>query len=340
MMLRTIHLYDDLADRFGPVYKFNIATPQEALQALHVNVPGFLKSIKRDGTYAIVIGKDLEGRSLTDKFAFQSFFKDHENDIHILPVIAGSGGGGKGVVGIILGVVLIGLAIWNPVGWVGAGALFGAAGSGAALSGATWGITAGAVGLFGATLALGGVSSLLSSSAVASAANYSNQERPENRPSYIFNSPVNRVEQGGALPIIYGGPIMVGSIVVAAGMTIRQTGAGSGYQGGGVDNSSVVPPPVSVEIQYAVRYTGGNWGEYIWYNYGLHTVAYGGLFQWTETIDTTTFLGTKIDKYQFNDLPEVTVNDYGFTFTSADPLYTTSNVMRIYRSYYYTPEIS
>jgi hypothetical protein len=124
--------------------------------------------------------------------------------------------------------------------------------------------------------------------------------------------------------------------VVAAGMSIRQTGAGSQA---GSDNTGSTPPPVNVEVKYAIRYSGGDYGEYTWVSGGVYYVDYGGVFQWTETISSTPYPETKIDKYQFNELEEVTVGDYSFNFTS-DPLYTTTNVMLIYRSYYYTREIS
>jgi len=41
-------------------------------------------------------------------------------------------------------------------------------------------------------------------------------EAPENKPSYIFNGVVNTARQGGRIPVLYGGPLLVGSMVVSS----------------------------------------------------------------------------------------------------------------------------
>lgn len=206
-MLRTVHLYDELADKFGPIYKFEISSPSEAIRALNANVPGFLRSIKRDGQYALVVGKDLKGRSIADKFELNYSLMDHENDIHLVPVIDGCGGGNKGFFSVILGVVLVATAFVMPETVPLIGSLT---------------LSATTVGLVGATMVLGGISSMLTSPV---ASDPIQSENVESRPSFMFNSVENRAEQGGALPLIYGGPLMVGSIVVATGVTILQTGS-------------------------------------------------------------------------------------------------------------------
>jgi len=42
-------------------------------------------------------------------------------------------------------------------------------------------------------------------------------EKPENRPSYSFNGPVNTTAQGGAVPLLYG-RMIIGSAVISAGI--------------------------------------------------------------------------------------------------------------------------
>ena len=47
------------------------------------------------------------------------------------------------------------------------------------------------------------------------------QERPENKPSYLFNGAVNTTEQGQPIPLLYG-ELIVGSAVVSAGLTDKE----------------------------------------------------------------------------------------------------------------------
>lgn len=48
---------------------------------------------------------------------------------------------------------------------------------------------------------------------------YGAREAVDKRASYLFNGAVNTQEQGGVVPLIFGGPIKVGSTVVSAGIT-------------------------------------------------------------------------------------------------------------------------
>ena len=49
-------------------------------------------------------------------------------------------------------------------------------------------------------------------------------ERPENRPSYAFDGPVNTAAQGNPVPVCYG-RLIVGSQVVSAGMMAEEYAA-------------------------------------------------------------------------------------------------------------------
>jgi len=63
----------------------------------------------------------------------------------------------------------------------------------------------------GMALILGGVSQLLFSPPQAQSV-----ERPENKPSFAFDGPVNTMQQGNPVPICYG-ELIVGSQVISAG---------------------------------------------------------------------------------------------------------------------------
>lgn len=191
--MREVKLYGHLARQFGRVFRFDVASPAEAVQALRANFPGFEAALvgHRPG-YRVFVGKQNIG---ADDLHFQG-----GSTIKIVPVVAGAGRGGLGQ--IILGAVLLGLTFWNPLG------LF--AGEFAALGG---------LGLkgIGTAMMLGGVAQMLFSPPVSEGP----QERPENKPSYAFNGPVNTTAQGNPVPICYG-RLMVGSQVISAGLSVEQ----------------------------------------------------------------------------------------------------------------------
>jgi hypothetical protein len=59
-----------------------------------------------------------------------------------------------------------------------------------------------------------------------------------NMPSYSFNGPVNTQAQGNPVPLLYGGPLKVGSAVISAGIDTLETvyaqgGLTVGHMGGG-----------------------------------------------------------------------------------------------------------
>ncbi|MDD9822319.1 MAG: hypothetical protein OXU98_05470 [Gammaproteobacteria bacterium] len=48
--------------------------------------------------------------------------------------------------------------------------------------------------------------------------NYAERDAPENQASYLFDGPVNTQAQGGAVPLVVGGPMRVGSVTVSGGI--------------------------------------------------------------------------------------------------------------------------
>src|ERR1043165_2188690 len=119
MALKTIHLHGLLAEKFGSVHKLHIDTVQEAGRALAVLFPGFREEV-RDKHYRVKLGPiDLSERELGIRIG-------DVHEVHIIPVLEGSGGGGK--VPIILGAALItiGIATGNPfIAQIGAGMAIG-----------------------------------------------------------------------------------------------------------------------------------------------------------------------------------------------------------------------
>lgn len=190
--LRTVRLYGHLGERFGREHRFAVASAAEAVRALRANFPGIDAALvgHRPG-YRVWVGGAARGP--------QDLWTPGAGPIRIVPVVAGAKN--KGPLQIILGAALIAAPV-----------LFGA---GPVLFGTT---TLGSVATsLGISMVLGGVSSLLFSPPRAETGA---TERPESRPSYIFDGPVNTTVQGNPVPIGYG-RLRVGSQVVSAGLSVE-----------------------------------------------------------------------------------------------------------------------
>ena len=164
-------------------------------------VDGFRSFLEGSGlSYRVLVGhRPVEDAE--NEFVLSS---GYEQPYTLAPVIEGS----KNALGTILtGVALIGLAaLAGPAAF---GALSGAWAAG-------WGATAGYFAAHvGVGLVLGGLSQLVSPTPKSG----SPAERPENKPSNIFNGPVNTTAQGHPVPVCYG-RLIVGSAVISAGISV------------------------------------------------------------------------------------------------------------------------
>ena len=187
--LRTIRLYGKLGTRFGRVHRLAVNSLAEAVRALCVLLPGFerelMTSEERGVAYACYLGKSNIDQELLLAPA-------GKEEIRLAPVIMGAKRGG--LFQVVLGVALVALAFTNPVGFIGADYLL-------------------AVKLAGVGLALGGIAQMIAPTQQGLGV----ADRPENKPSYNFNGPVNTTAQGNPIPLGYGRKI-VGSSVVSAGI--------------------------------------------------------------------------------------------------------------------------
>ncbi|EPG9257561.1 tail assembly protein, partial [Providencia stuartii] len=108
MSLKTIRLYGVLGAKFGREHKLDIDSPREAIKALSVLYDGFeqflanahLKGLE----FAVFKGK----RNISE----DELHLDTTEDIRIAPIIKGSKRGG--FFQTVLGIAMIGLAVWNP----------------------------------------------------------------------------------------------------------------------------------------------------------------------------------------------------------------------------------
>jgi predicted phage tail protein len=192
-MLRKIKLYGQLAKFIGRrVLEADVATAAEAVRMLMANFPG-LEQHMAEQHYRVTVGTyDLALDEIHDPAGQQ--------DIKIVPVVAGAGAVGR----IILGVLLVVAAIAIP-------------GLGLGLAGSA--VTA--VGVFGGSLILGGVAQLLTPVPKVPQGNGSDNDP---RKTFNFSGIQQTSRQGVPVPCVYG-LTLVGSVVISAGTDTVQVTA-------------------------------------------------------------------------------------------------------------------
>lgn len=200
--MREVRLYGHLGQRFGRVHRFDVRTPAEAVRALCATLPGFRRYMiehSRPG-YRVRVGR--EARTL------ETLALPADDAIRIVPVTAGAG---RGLGSVILGAALIGVGVLTGGASLTMAAAWNAGGMAFA------GYLATNIGL---SLVLGGVAQMLSPQLKAQGP----ADRPENKPSYAFDGPVNTAAQGNPVPVCYG-RLIVGSQVISAGIVAEEYAA-------------------------------------------------------------------------------------------------------------------
>lgn len=187
-MLRKIRLYGKLAKFIGKrVLEADVDTAAEAVRFLVANWPAVEKHMA-DQHYRVSVGNyDLAEDELHNPAGQQN--------IKIVPVVAGAGAVGR----IIAGIALIALSFIPGIGALAVSLMIGV----------------------GASLVLGGVAQLLTPVPQISQGANTDQDP---RKSYSFSGIQNTSRQGLPVPIVYG-ETLVGSVVISAGIdTVQVSG--------------------------------------------------------------------------------------------------------------------
>ncbi len=207
-MLRTIHLYGKLKKQFGASHRFDVATAGEALRALNCAFPGKFVEALQTGSYKLVRGAKATGLNISADMELITELKLGLADLHLIPVAKGAANT-KGVVKTVLGVALIGAAIFASNGLLATPLAAGVP----VIGGITWGNIA-AVGL---GLTLMGASTLLAKPATTPIDTAADASK-------TFSGAGNSGQQGSAIQLIYG-ECLVGSVVVSFDSDIEDIGA-------------------------------------------------------------------------------------------------------------------
>ena len=211
-MLRTVVLHGALAARFGSSFELDIKSPAEALRALMLQIKGFRQAF-REGNYRVIRAtKDVASSLDLEELKLRL---GRSREIHIVPVIAGSGLSGWGKV--LAGVAIIGLAIAAPYALGLAGGLSATFGAVSAVGFS--GISFGQIAAFGALTALAGISQVISPAPSLKGGSASTDRKE----SFLFGSGANTTAQGGPVPLVFG-EFIVGSVVVSSGLSTEEIG--------------------------------------------------------------------------------------------------------------------
>lgn len=190
-MNKTINLYGSLARKFEKKYNYSsknipieVTSGKEMIQALESNFRGFRQLIKKSGLYKLVKGVTLiNGKNISKDELEMNFSKD---SWHLMPISFGSSGAFQAIFGAVIFVV----GVYTEQPWLMQ---------------------------LGAAMMLGGIAQMMSPN--PGVGNYDDNEKSDERPSYLFDGPKNTVEPGLTIPVVYG-EVYIGSISVSGGMRI------------------------------------------------------------------------------------------------------------------------
>lgn len=188
-MLRKVHLYGDLAEKFGPVFEFDVDSFFDCVKALQCAFKDFKRTISPN-EYALFVGE----QNINEQCIGLNL---GSGDFHIVPKVYGSGLnlhnpiGRPGIISFIIGAVLIASA-FIP---------------GSPVFGNPFVINA------GIALMIGGSIMMLMSGM------FPDLDTEAARKSFIFSTISNSAKQGDPVPICYG-EYLVGSIIVSGSLDV------------------------------------------------------------------------------------------------------------------------
>ena len=183
-MMRTLHLYGGLKQFSEVPLETDAADMRDVISAMKSWFPDFHAWLHENQEYYIVLSKKdkVEPRAVEPEF-FNSPFEDIE-EIHLFPEASGEEA-----------FTIAAFAAWL----------------GTSVAVATIIVN------IAVSIVLGAVMQMLAPKPPSG----NNAEKPSEIPSFLFNGPENVQEQGYQVPVVYG-THMTGSVIVSAGITIKQ----------------------------------------------------------------------------------------------------------------------
>lgn len=197
-MIRNVYLYGYLGEEYGKEHKLEVESIGEAMRAFAANYGSkFLEDVHK-GSFHVLRGENLkEAEEFTEEEQLVMNFE--KGDFHIVPVIEGAKSAWTSV---FIGAVMVAVGVYTMYQF----------------PGNPWSpyLIMGGIGMM-----MGGVAVMLTPVPdMTLGPGY--QDREDQKTSFIYTGPLNTVEQGGAVPLVYGRAI-IGSTVISAEMDIEDT---------------------------------------------------------------------------------------------------------------------
>lgn len=192
--MKNIKLFGNIADDYKAEWLLNVQTPSEALRAINANRPGFLAECDA-GNYVVLLVDESDAdnvKQVTDKNGLGAW---GDEVLYVVPKMSGD-------------VAAIALAAVAAVGATGIAATI--------VYAVVYVIVYVAI-----AIAVQQIASLISGTPDGFGAN--DTEAVENKASYLFNGVVNTAKQGRRLPVLYGGPMLVGSMVLSSRVNTKDS---------------------------------------------------------------------------------------------------------------------
>lgn len=201
-----IHLHGALTKFSDQPIRFAANDVRDVLSCLKSRFPGFKNFLWDHPEYVIVLTDrgSKNPRSVHPEFISTPFINVEE--VHLFPAMKGAG-------------IETALIAWG-------------------MSQAMAAIVAQVIINIAVSMVIGAITNMLSPKT-----ENKGSERPDSKPSFIYNGPENVIEQGYQVPIVYG-THMTGSVVVSAGINVEQLAVAS-TQAAPPANGGGTPQPAS-----------------------------------------------------------------------------------------------
>jgi len=182
--MKTVKLLGEIAENYQAEWSLDVQTPAEALRAINANRPGFLSACDQQDYVVILVDAENpeESKQITDLNGLEGW---QDEVLYIVPKIEGE-----------FGAAIVGAVVST------------------AFAETVAGVIISTIIDIAISIAISTVAQMISGTPDGFGAN--NIEQPENKPSYIFNGVVNTDRQGHRVPVLYGGPMLVGSMVLSS----------------------------------------------------------------------------------------------------------------------------
>lgn len=183
-----LFFYGEMAKAYGQSIELHADTPREAVTALGYQIPAYRKYLE-ERDWHIILGDDNEIEEAALDMSLGTF-----QEVHLMPVIQGSGKATSFIAGAVLFV---------------AGAVMSAFDYGTISSNLMW---------MGGAMMLGGLVQMTTK--IPKAENIATEEE-DKRASFLFNGAINSSTQGSVIPYGYG-RMLAGSVVISGSVYAEQ----------------------------------------------------------------------------------------------------------------------